>query len=138
MIIRKYSELIRLNTFEDRFEYLRLFGRVGSDTFGFDRYVNQAFYRSKEWKNVRNEVIVRDFGCDLAIPGREIGDRIIVHHMNPINIDDIEYASDYILNPEFLICVSNNTHEAIHYGDINLAKRFDYIERKANDTCPWK
>lgn len=138
MKIRKYSELIRLDSFEDRFEYLKLTGQVGSDTFGFDRYVNQAFYKSKEWKQVRNNVIARDFGCDLGCPDREIGDRIIVHHMNPINIDDIHYSTDYILNPEFLICVSHNTHEAIHYGDINLAKRYDLVDRKPNDTCPWK
>lgn len=136
-MIRTYSELSRISTFEDRFEYLSLHGQVGAETFGFDRWLNQRFYRSREWKQIRDSIIVRDFGCDLGIPGREIPDRIIVHHMNPISVTDISDASEYLINPEFLICTSNNTHQAIHYGDKDLLYK-DPIERKPNDTCPWK
>lgn len=136
-MIRTYSELSRISTFEERFEYLSLKGQVGVDTFGFDRWINQRFYRSREWKQIRDSIIVRDFGCDLGIEGREIPDRIIVHHMNPINANDITDVSDYLINPEFLICTSHITHEAIHYGDKNLLYK-DPIERKPNDTCPWK
>ena len=137
MSIKTYSELILLPTFEERFEYLRLNGAVGKDTFGYDRYLNQAFYTSYEWKKIRDQIIIRDNGCDLGIPGREIGRRIYIHHINPLRKDDIVSHSEYLRNPEFLICASFETHNAIHYGDINLLPR-DPIERKPNDTCPWR
>lgn len=136
-MIRTYSELIKISTFDDRFKYLSLHGQVGKETFGFDRWLNQRFYRSREWKQIRDSIIVRDFGCDLGIKGREIPDRIIVHHMNPIGIEDISDASDYLINPEFLICTSHRTHEAIHYGDESLLC-CDPVIRRPNDTCPWK
>jgi hypothetical protein len=136
-IIRTYSELITIPTFLERFEYLRLGGLVGEETFGFDRYLNQTFYKSKEWLKVRDEVILRDFGCDLGIKGREIYDRILIHHMNPIRPEDIIYRSDYLLNPEYLITTVKNTHDAIHYGDSSLLIT-DPIERTKNDTCPWR
>lgn len=136
--IKTYSEMIRLSTFEERYEYLRLFGIVGADTFGFDRYLNQAFYKSTEWKKLRHEIIVRDNGCDLAMPGYELYGNIYVHHMNPITIDDINNASEFLLNPEYLVCVSLDTHNAIHYGDKKLIKKKEIVERKRNDTCPWK
>ena len=135
--IRTYSELIQLPTFEDRFEYLRLDGIVGRDTFGFDRYLNQQFYRSGEWKRIRNQVIVRDNGCDLGIDEYEIHGRILIHHMNPISIEDLQYMSDLLMNPEYLICVSHRTHNAIHYGDESLIVTAP-IERSQNDTCPWR
>ena len=134
---RTYSELIRFSTFEERFKYLSLDGQVGEETYGFDRWMNQAFYRSQEWKQIRNHVIVRDSGCDLGILGREIRERIIVHHMNPIMIHDIQFATEYLLNPEFLICTTHNTHQAIHYGDERLLIS-EPIVRTPNDTCPWK
>lgn len=137
MSIKTYSELILLPTFEERFEYLRLNGAVGKDTFGYDRYLNQAFYTSYEWKKIRDQIIIRDNGCDLGIPGREIGRRIYIHHINPLRKDDIVSHSEYLRNPEFLICASFETHNAIHYGDINLLPR-DPVERKPNDTCPWR
>ena len=138
-MIRRYSELMQLHTFEERLEYLRLRGIVGQDTFGFDRYLNQNFYRSVEWKNVRDFVIVRDGGCDLAMPGYEIGNRIFVHHMNPISIEDIQNSSEYLLNPEYLVCVSKDTHDAIHYvTDLELyTKNKQVIERTINDTKLW-
>ena len=137
MIIRTYSELITLPTFEDRYRYLQLNGAVGKDTFGFDRYINQQFYRSKEWQRIRDEVIIRDNACDLGIEGYEIHGRIYVHHMNPIMARDIQSNSDYLMNPEFLICTTHRTHNAIHYGDENLLARAP-IERTKNDTCPWR
>ena len=137
MKIRTYSELIRFPTFEERFEYLKLGGRVGEDTFGFDRYLNQIFYRSQEWKRIRDQVIVRDNGCDLAAEGYDICGRILIHHMNPISLRDIEERSDILLNPEYLICTTHNTHNAIHYGDNNLLTTGP-IERTPFDTCPWK
>lgn len=137
-IIRTYSELIQLHTFEERYEYLRLGGRVGEETFGFDRYLNQIFYSSPEWKRIRNIVITRDGGCDLAMPGREIiGNKILIHHMNPITKEDILKRSDLLLNPEYLICTFKNTHDAIHYGDSDLLYK-DPIVRTKHDTCPWK
>ena len=138
-IIRTYSELITLPTFEERYEYLRLDGKVGEETFGFDRYLNQMFYKTDEWRAVRNHVIIRDCGCDLGMPDREIpeGVRILVHHMNPIRADDILYRTDYLLNPEYLICTIKNTHDAIHYGDRSLLCTAP-IERRKNDTCPWR
>lgn len=137
MSIRTYSELITLPTFEERYKYLRLRGRVGEETFGFDRWLNQVFYKSKEWLSVRDYVIIRDNGCDLGIAGREIFGKILVHHMNPIRIEDIVRRSDYLLNPEYLICTIKNTHDAIHYGDENLLFTIPR-ERTINDTCPWK
>lgn len=136
-MIRTYSELIKLPTFKERFEYLSLKGCVGKETFGWERYINQAFYRSKEWKDVRNFVIVRDCGCDLGIPGREIPDRILIHHMNPILPKDIVLSNDFILDPEYLICTTHNTHEAIHYGSEDLLIS-EPVKRTPNDTCPWK
>lgn len=135
--IRTYSELIQLPTFEERFDYLRLDGVVGKDTFGFDRYLNQQFYRSSEWKRIRNQVIVRDNGCDLGIDDYEIHGRILIHHMNPISIEDLQHMSDLLMNSEYLICVSHRTHNAIHYGDENLIVSAP-IERSQNDTCPWR
>lgn len=135
--IRTYSELITIPTFEERFRYLRLKGSVGVDTFGFDRYLNQKFYRSIEWRRVRDEVIVRDGGCDLGIEDRLIYGRILIHHLNPITEKDILHMTDALLNPEFLICVSHITHNAIHYGDENLLMKGPVI-RTPNDTCPWK
>lgn len=137
MSIRTYSELITLPTFEERYKYLQLSGFVGEETFGFDRYLNQNFYRSQEWKRIRDFVIIRDNGCDLGIEDREIFGKIIIHHMNPINIKDIRDVSDYLLNPEYLICTTHQTHNAIHYGDDNLLVKGP-IERSPNDTCLWK
>lgn len=136
-MIRSYSDLIALETFEERFNYLRLNGQVGSDTFGFDRYLNQAFYKSPEWKKVRQEVILRDNGCDLGVLGYELNSRIIIHHMNPISIEDVLNRKSEIFNPEFLICTSHQTHNALHYGadarPLNIP-----IERTPNDMCPWR
>lgn len=137
-MIRTYSELKRITTFEDRFNYLKLNGVVGRETFGVDRYLNQVFYKSKIWRQTRDFVIVRDNGCDLALDGYDISDGlIIIHHMNPITIEDVIENSDVLLDPEFLICTTLTTHNAIHYGDINLVARMP-IERRKNDTCPWK
>lgn len=135
--IRTYSELITFPTFEERYQYLRLNGNVGRETFGFDRYMNQFFYRSPEWKKVRNEVIARDNGCDLGVEGREIFGRVLIHHMNPISPEDIRDRSDLLLNPEFLITTVHNTHQAIHYGDESLLI-LSPIQRARHDTCPWK
>lgn len=135
--IKTYSELIQIPTFEKRFEYLCLNGRVGEDTFGFDRYLNQMFYRSKEWRSVRDEVIFRDGGCDLGIPGREIYGKILIHHMNPITKDDILQKSKFLLNPEYLITVSKITHDAIHYSDGDILCKEPTL-RKKYDTCPWR
>lgn len=137
MSIKTYSELIQLSTFEDRFRYLKLEGSVGEATFGFDRYLNQQFYTSDEWKALRNAIIVRDNGCDLGIEGRDIYKYVVIHHMNPITKEDILSRSEILLNPEYLICVSPTTHRAIHYGDENLLITAP-IERRRNDTCPWK
>lgn len=136
-IIRRYSELIRIPTFAERFEYLKLVGFVGKDTFGFDRYLNQKFYHSDPWRSLRNEIIIRDNGCDLGIPGREIEEGIIIHHMNPVNLDDIVNYTEYLTNPDYLICVSDRTHKAIHYGNGDKLLR-DPIRRSRFDTCPWK
>lgn len=136
-IIRTYSELITLPTFEERFRYLKLGGKVGEDTFGFDRYLNQVFYRSAKWKEIRDYVIIRDNGCDLGMEGHEIHQRIIVHHMNPITKEDILRESEFLLDPEYMICTIKNTHDAIHYGDESLLI-IAPIERRKNDTCPWK
>lgn len=136
--IRTYSELITLPTFEDRYEYLKLNGKIGEETFGFDRYINQQLYqRSQKWKSVRDKVIIRDNGRDLAMEGYEIWGKIIIHHMNPITIEDIERESDFVFDPEYLISTSLNTHNAIHYGDENLLIKAP-IERTKYDTCPWR
>ena len=137
MNIRTYSELSQLATFEERYRYLRLGGRVGKETFGFDRWINQTFYKDPEWLKVRDIVIIRDNGCDLGIEGREIYSRIIVHHMNPITKADILDRSKFLLDPEYLICTVKNTHDAIHYGDENLLITLP-MERSPNDTCPWR
>ncbi len=134
---RTYTELMHIPTFEERFEYLKLNGRVAKETFGFDRWLNQVFYRSPQWRQLRNQIIIRDNGCDLGIPGREIYDKIYVHHMNPLLKDDIVNKTEYLTNPEYLICVSHMTHEAIHYGDANLLMR-DPVERTPGDTTLWK
>lgn len=136
-IIRTYSELILLPTFEERFEYLKLGGKIGEETFGFDRYLNQMFYRSEEWKQLRHEIIARDLGCDLGIQGEDIFDRIIIHHMNPITKQDILQRTDLLLNPEYLITTRKRTHDAIHYGDSRFLGQA-IIERRPGDTCPWK
>lgn len=137
MIIKTYTELSRLKTFEERYQYLRLGGSVGKDTFGFDRYLNQMLYRSQKWKDIRDFVIIRDNGCDLGVEGYEIYGKILVHHMNPITLKDIEHESDFLFNPEYLISTTHNTHNAIHYGDENLLPKAP-IERSRNDTCPWR
>lgn len=137
MSIRTYSELITIPTFRERFRYLRLTGKVGEETFGGERYLNQVFYRSPEWKEVRNRVIVRDLGCDLGIEGFEIFDKIVIHHMNPITVRDILDRNPDVLNPEYLITTTYDTHQAIHYGDEGLLY-FEMNERKPNDTCPWR
>lgn len=137
MSIKTYSELITFQTFEERYKYLRIGGVVGQETFGFDRYLNQIFYKSPEWLSVRDKVILRDSGCDLGIPGREIYSKILVHHMNPITKQDILQRSDLLLNPEYLICTVKRTHDAIHYGDGSILWS-DPVERHRNDTCPWK
>ena len=137
MNIKTYSELSQLATFEERYRYLRLGGRVGKETFGFDRWINQMFYKDPEWLKVRDIVIMRDNGCDLGIEGREIYSRIIVHHMNPITKADILDRSKFLLDPEYLICTVKNTHDAIHYGDENLLITLP-MERSPNDTCPWR
>ena len=136
-MIRTYSELIKLKTFKDRFEYLKLDGIVGEETFGFDRYMNQIFYKSREWTSVRRSVIIRDNGCDLGVEGYEIHGKILIHHMNPINLSDIVHKTDELLNPDYLITTVLSTHNAIHYGDASLLPVLP-IERRANDTCPWK
>lgn len=134
--IRSYSELIKLTTFEQRFNYLALHGEVGDSTFGYDRYINQQFYRSNQWRQVRFHVISRDVGCDLAIEGYEIHDRIVIHHMNPMTAEDISSGDESILDPEFLITTTHQTHNAIHYGDARqLAKPF--VERRPGDTKLW-
>lgn len=136
--LKSYSELITLPSFEERFKYLLLSGVVGQDTFGFDRYLNQYFYNTKEWRDIRNFVIMRDNGMDLGVDGFNIGKRIIIHHMNPITAKDIREHSEEILNPEFLICVSNPTHQAIHYGDLRYLEELIPKERTPGDTCPWR
>lgn len=137
-MFRTYTELSKLKTFEERFEYLRLDGQVGKETFGFDRIFNQNFYRSVEWKRVRDQVIIRDCGCDLGVLGHEIyGQRILIHHMNPISLEDLERRSEILMNPEYLITTIHNTHQAIHYGDEDLLIKLPR-ERTKNDTCPWK
>lgn len=134
--VRTYSEMATLETFEERFDYLVLGGSVGVDTFGFDRHINQTFYRSMEWRRVRNHVILRDRECDLAIPGREVYQGMVVHHINPMGPDDIIHSEDWILDPEFLVVTSHLTHNAIHYGDKRSLPRV-VVERRPNDTRLW-
>jgi len=134
--IRTYSELRRIRTFVERFEYLSLPGMVGRDTFGFDRYLNQTFYRSNEWRQIRNSIIIRDNGCDLGIAGYEIHDRLYIHHMNPINASEIIYGDSTLLDPEFLITTTHSTHNAIHYGNANSLTSL-LVERKPGDTKLW-
>jgi hypothetical protein len=131
--------LTQLQTFEERYEYLKLGGKVGEETFGFDRYLNQLLYTSPEWRTLRNHIITRDRGCDLGVPGREIpeGVKIIIHHMNPITVEDVINRSDYVFNPEYLICTIKITHDAIHYGNSELLYQ-EPIVRTKNDTCPWR
>lgn len=134
--IRRYSELSRIDSFEERFEYLSLRGSVGESTFGFERHINQSFYRSVEWRQIRHHVIARDLGCDMGFPEHEIHDRVIIHHMNPMTVDEIVHGEGQILNPDYLITVSHNTHNAIHYGDSNLLPK-PLIERRPGDTRLW-
>lgn len=136
-MIRTYSELSKLRTFEERYAYLKLSGAVGKETFGYDRYLNQIFYRSQEWKSIRDKVIIRDEGCDLGVEGYEIHGRIYIHHMNPIMLKDIENKTEFLLDPEYLITTTHSTHNAIHYGDESLLPLIPK-ERTANDTCPWR
>ena len=137
-MIRRYSELIQLSSFEERFNYLKLHGNVGYETFGFDRYLNQKFYKSAEWKHIRDIVIVRDMGCDMALHDHDIGGKIIIHHMNPMSIEDLETNPSLLLDPEFLVCVSQETHNAIHYGDDSILNKNKFEERVPNDTIPWR
>ena len=134
--MRRYSELIQLPTFKERFDYLALDGAIGEETFGYDRYLNQIFYHLPEWRRVRRDVIARDEGCDLGLEGYEIHGRILIHHMNPILPEDIERRNPDILNPEFLITTCKRTHDAIHYGA--EAPQQEFVTRHAGDTCPWK
>lgn len=137
-MLKTYTELSRIASFEDRFLYLQLKGEVGESTFGFDRFLNQQFYRSADWKRIRNHVIARDLGRDLGVEGFDISEKIIIHHMNPIGQKDVLDRTEFLLDPEFLICVSHDTHNALHFGDIRLLDKNKVIERKPGDTCPWK
>lgn len=137
-IIRTYNELSQLKTFEERYEYLKLSSIIGEKTFGFERYLNQGFYRSPEWKRARREAILRDRGCDLGVEGRDIIDRIEIHHITPISLDDFENGSLLLLDLNNLICTSPNTHKAIHYGESNLITPSEPVIRRPNDTCPWR
>jgi hypothetical protein len=135
--IKTYSELSKLKTFEERYNYLKLDGVVGADTFGYDRYLNQMLYTSSRWRALRDTILIRDNGCDLGVEGYDIYSRAIIHHMNPITVDDIVNESEFLLNPEYLITTTHLTHNAIHYGDERLLMKAP-IERSQNDTCPWK
>lgn len=134
---KSYKELSRLESFRDRYNYLKIGGIVGEDTFGFDRYLNQALYTSPEWRKVRQEIILRDNGCDLGVDGFDIRDKIIIHHMNPITIEDVSNRDPIIFDPNYLICVSHRTHNAIHYGDESMLPKGPVV-RTPNDTCLWK
>lgn len=133
---RSYSELRQLSTFKERYDYLKLNGRVGAETFGYNRYINQRFYRSTEWKHIRDQIIIRDNGCDLGVEGYDLHSRIYIHHLNPMTVDDIDQGRQMILDPDNLICVSFDTHQAIHFGDESLLPQLP-IERISGDTCPW-
>ena len=138
--IRSYTELIQIPTFIERYRYLKLGGKVGEETFGWERYLNQNFYNSVEWRSFRRDIIIRDWGCDLAMPGHEFaeGEYVIIHHLNPIDTSDIVYQTRYLMNPEYVISVRKRTHDAIHYGDESLILEYEPIVRRPNDTCPWK
>lgn len=136
--IKTYSELIKMPTFIERYNYLRLCGKVCDETFGYDRYLNQIFYKSIEWQKIRDAVIIRDCGCDLAVKGREIDKRVIIHHMNPLTKIDILDKTEFLLNPEYIICTSKRTHDAIHYSNDDILIPDNIPERMPNDTCPWK
>lgn len=136
-IIKTYSELITIPTFLERFEYLKIGGRIGEETFGYDRYLNQIFYTSNEWRTFRRDMIIRDNGCDLVMSDREISGQIILHHINPITVEDVLNRAPCLFDPENVVCVTPNTHRAIHYGDKHLLVS-DPIIRYKNDTCPWK
>lgn len=137
MNTKTYSELIAISSFEERFEYLKLKGSVGKDTFGYDRYLNQILYNSPEWKKLRNQIIIRDNGCDLACEGYDIYSHILIHHLNPITVDDVLNRSRKVFDPDNLVCVTHNTHNAIHYGDASLLVTGPIVRTK-NDTCPWR
>lgn len=139
-MIRTYTELLQIPDFVGRYEYLRIPGRVGEDTFGYDRWINQDFYTSREWRRFRRQIISRDLGCDLACRDRPFlnGELITIHHMNPITVEDIKNATDFLMNPEYVIATSDNTHRAIHYGDRSLLKQFEPVIRRPNDTVPWR
>lgn len=134
--IRTYAELITLPTLKERFEYLKLGSSIGVETFGFDRYLNQILYTSSRWRKVRDEILMRDEGCDLAHPDWVIPGKIIVHHMNPITVEDLEEGNEDVFDPRYLVCASDTTHNAIHFGDANLLPK-DYVPRQSGDTCPW-
>ena len=137
MSIRTYSELITIPTFEERFEYLQLKGSVGKDTFGYDRYLNQVLYRSPEWKRLRNQIIIRDDGCDLACDGYDVYGKVLIHHLNPITVEDVIASSRKVFEHDILVCVSHNTHNAIHYGDVDLLVTAPIIRTK-NNKCTWR
>lgn len=137
MLIRRYSELRQLETMEERFKYLRIGGIVGDSTFGFNRYLNQTLYKTQKWRTVRDEVIIRDGACDMGLPDYPIRKYVVIHHMNPLTIEDIQEGREWVFDPEYLICVSDRTHKAIHYGDESLLPK-DPVDRVPNDTCPWK
>lgn len=139
MMSKTYSELVKLQTFEERFEYLSLKGKIGAETFGSERYLNQVLYNSPEWKAFRHKIIIRDNGCDLAFPDREIptGARMIIHHINPLTVDDVLARDPCIFDPENVITTTKRTHDAIHYGDSSILYK-DPVERKPNDTIPWR
>jgi hypothetical protein len=136
-MIKTYSELQKIAFFKDRYKYLRLGGTVGMSTFGFDRYLNQVLYRSNRWRKTRRDIIIRDNGCDLGVEGYEITHSVFVHHMNALSLEDIEFLREDIFDPEFLICTSEKTHNAIHFGDESLLPQ-PLVERRAGDTCPWR
>lgn len=135
-MIRTYSELSMIDDFEERYKYLALNGQVGAATFGYDRWMNQRFYTSREWRSLRHHVIARDEGCDLGVLGYEIHDRIYIHHMNPMSVEDIVHGDESILDPEFLISTTHRTHNAIHYGDEKLLPR-PLVDRRPGDTKLW-
>ncbi|QJD49586.1 HNH endonuclease [Gordonia phage Secretariat] len=136
MKIRRYSELVKIDSFIDRFRYLVLHGSLGTATFGFDRHINQSFYRSSEWRRIRQHVIARDLGCDLGVADHEIYDKILIHHMNPMRVEDIVEGNESIIDPEFLICTSHKTHNAIHFGDENQLPKVQVV-RRPGDTKLW-
>lgn len=137
-IIRTYSELISIPSLKERFDYLKLNGTVGISTFGFDRWLNQRFYKSYEWKRIRDQIIIRDYGCELGVKDYPIQGSITIHHMNPVLVEDIYKNNELIMNPEYLICCSHRMHNAVHYSDNSIFREINYVERKPNDTCPWR